>query len=240
MENTERSRIGAAAPAARSSGAALSRFAGAAGLVLVVISFAGLVIPGSLFYSGAGEHQILAWAAGSQRAIWFEGLMDGVGGLLFAVLIVALVTVTGGRGFLATLSYVAVGVIVALGWVQAGIVYGMAELAHRGGSDAGVMALFSLGETVVYGVDFPFAMALACAGLIMLQSRAVPPTLAWFTLILAGLHVVGNTAFVLTGAGAINPVLVLLELVWMLATAIVLLVRPPQVRTEAQAPAREP
>lgn len=67
----------------------------------------------------------------------------------------ALVSVTGGRGCLAALSYVAVSAVVALGWAGAGIVYGMAELAHRGGSDAGVMALFSLGETVVYGVDFP-------------------------------------------------------------------------------------
>lgn len=142
----------------------------------------------------------------------------------------ALVSVTGGRGFLPALSYVAVSAVVALGWAGAGIVCGMAELAHRGGSDAGVMALFSLGETVVYGVDFPLAVTLACAGLLMLQRRALPAALAWFTLVLAGVHVVGNTAFVLTGAGGINPVLIVLELVWVLATAIVLLVRSPQVR----------
>jgi hypothetical protein len=233
MENTERSRIGAAAPVARSGSAALSRFGGSAGLVLVFISFAGLVIPGSLFYSGAGEHQILAWAASSQRAIWFEGLLGGVGDLFFAVFILALMSVAGARGFLAALSTVAVSTVVALGWVQAGIVYGMAELAHRGGSDAGVMALFSVGETVVYSVDFPFALALACAGLVMLRSRALPAAVAWATLVLAGLHVVGNTAFVLTGVGVINPVLILLELVWVLATAIVLLVRPPQAQIEA-------
>jgi hypothetical protein len=109
----------------------------------------------------------------------------------------------------------------------------MADLAHRGGSDAGVMALFSLRETVVYGVDLPFAVTLACAGLVMLQRRALPGALAWFTLGLSGLHIAGNTVFVLTGAGAINPVLVLLELVWVLATAIVLLVRPPRIGAEA-------
>jgi hypothetical protein len=67
------------------------------------------------------------------------------------------------------------------------------------------MALFSLGETTVHGVDWPLAVALACAGLAMLRSRAFPAALAWFTLVLAALHVVGNTAFVLTGARAINP-----------------------------------
>ncbi len=77
-----------------------------------------------------------------------EGFSDGLLNTLFAILVILLVALTGARGALVGVIYVMVGGAIALQWAHAGMLYALADLAHRGGADAGVLALFTLGYTM--------------------------------------------------------------------------------------------
>ncbi|MDQ6636436.1 MAG: hypothetical protein M3Y62_01460 [Candidatus Dormibacteraeota bacterium] len=52
---------------------------------------------------------------------------------------------------------------VALQWAHAGMLYALAELAQRGGADAGVLALFTLGSTMDDSDAIIIPLASACA-----------------------------------------------------------------------------
>ena len=59
------------------------------------------------------------------------------------------------------------------------MLYALAELAHRGGADAGVLARFTLGSTMDDADDILIPIAMACAGWMLLRSGRAPAAMAW-------------------------------------------------------------
>ncbi len=184
------------------SNAALGRLTGATALGMVVVFATSILLgPGSMFHSDPAAQRAIAYVAQNGRLIWVQGFLDGMVNTVFALLVVLLVALTGGRGILSRISYISVAAAAALQWAHAGMLYALADLAHRGGSDAGVLALFSLGKTMDDADAVPIAIAFACVGVLMLWSRALPAGLAWLTLVVCAVSVI-STVSAIAGGGS--------------------------------------
>jgi len=59
------------------------------------------------------------------------------------------------------------------------------DLAHRGGADAGVLALFSLAKTMDYTDGLSLGLLVSCVSLLLVHSRVLPRPVAWLGLLVA-------------------------------------------------------
>lgn len=204
----------------------IGRLAGLAAILLLVDFVAFLVVdPHNTLHSHLSSQQAIGWAASNGGLIKVEGFTDGLLNTLFGILVILLLALMRARGTLVRVAYVMTGGAIALQWAHAGMLYALADLAHRGGADAGVLALLTLGHTMDDSDSIPIAVTLACLGVLMLRSRAVPSPVAWLTLIAAAPGFVSTPALI-AGIGILDPIAVLLSLVWALVVGITLLIRP--------------
>ncbi len=211
------------------NGPVVGRVAGLAALCTAAVFLSVLIAgAGGTLHSNLTAPQAVAWAAQNGQLILITGFADGLVNTLFAVVVVLLVVLSGGRGVPATLAYIGAGAAVALQWAHAGMLYALAERAQLGAADAGVLALFTLGGTMDDADAVPLALALGSLGFLLLRSRVLPAPLAWFTVVLAVVNVVSTPAEIL-GMGVVNLIEVALSLVWMLAFGATLLIRPVRV-----------
>ncbi len=215
----------------------MSRIAGVTALVLAGTNFLyiGFLSP-PLGPPEPSAQQILAWVAANPQRLLFQ-FVNGYQAVLFAVLIVTLVTLTGGRPILANLAYLGAGANIAMAWTFFGIFNGLWSFVQVGQSDATVVALVSIGNSYNHAQLMSFGLAVGSVSLLALRSRTLPRALGWLGLILAAEFVLtypvfalfpaySTTAAVLT-AGAFARVLnIVLGYAWILGTGIVLLARP--------------
>jgi hypothetical protein len=207
----------------------VGRMAGLAALCTGAVFLAVLIAgAGGTLHSNLTGPQAVAWAAQNGQLIRVTGFADGLVNTLFAVVVVLLVVLSGGRGVPATLAYIGAGAAVANQWAHAGMLYALAELAQQGAADAGVLALFSLGSTMDDADAIPLALALGSLGFLLLRSRVLPAPVAWFTVVLAAVNVVSTPAEIL-GLGVVNLIEVALSFVWMFVFGVTLLIRPVRV-----------
>ena len=204
----------------------VSRIAGVCALVMLAILFPSI---GPDYHSNMSAQQVVAYVSQNQKAIWIDGFISGMGNTLFALLLVLLVALTIQTGLLARIAYVGASGAMAIGWVHAGVEFALADLAHRGGANAGVLALFSFAKTMDYTDGVPIYLAVGCASVLLLRSRALSRPVAWLGLVVA---VVPFIVMVIqltvagTGNGPQGPVSVVLGLLWLLVIGVVLLVKP--------------
>jgi hypothetical protein len=218
----------------------LGRLAGATALVYFAVFFWSIGPgPSDVLHSNITSQSVIAYAAQHGRDIMLQGWNDGLNNTLFGILIVLLIAIAGADGILSRIAYVCAGAAVAIQWTHASILYGLADLAHRGGADQGVMALFTLGSTMDEADAIVAPVAAACAGWLLLRSHRVPALVAWLTLAVAALD---GVLVVLTVAGGpdLGPVTVISGWVWLIGIGITLLIRPVSrhERTGVVVPAR--
>lgn len=204
----------------------IGRLTGVAALAAFGVSFLDISLgAGNFLHGGASTQGAIAYAAQNTRLITLQGTVDGLDNTFLAVVIVLLIAVAGGSGILARIAYVCAGGAVAIQWVHAGILYGLSDLAHRGGADQGVMALFTLGSTMDDADAIVIPIAVACVGWMLLRSKQAPAFVAWLTLASAAfqfLLVIFNTF----GGPDLGPASVVSGWLWYLAIGIALLIKP--------------
>ena len=204
----------------------LARVTGLTALVLAAVFVASIVIgPGNVLHGDPDSATALAFAADHGRAIALLGFLDGIINTLLGILIVLLIALAGIDGILARIAYVAAGAATAIQWTHAGKLYALVELAQRGGADAGVLALFTLGSTMDDADGIVIPVAIACAGWLVLRSRCVPAAVGWLTLVVTAMGAV-QTCVAALGGPDVGPVTVLSAWIWLLGLGITLLVRP--------------
>jgi hypothetical protein len=92
-----------------------------------------------------------------------------------------------------------------------------------------VLALFKLVHVMTFTDGFCFAIALACVSALILLTRLLPAPIAWLGLVVALVHFLALPAqLLLTGTvgGITGPISVVFALSWLVAMAVLLLVRP--------------
>lgn len=99
------------------------------------------------------------------------------------------------------------------------------SLAHRGGADAGVLALFTLVSTMDDSDGIVIPVAMACAGWLLLRSGRVPAIVAWLTMAMAAVGA-ALTVFGAVGGPDLGPVTVISAWIWLLCIGITLVVKP--------------
>jgi hypothetical protein len=203
-----------------------------AGMVLLVALISGFVDPAqtnSQLFAKLSAGQIVAWAAHNGPGISLTGFIDGLQNSLITIAVVLLIRLLRGEGLLAAGAYVSAGAFMAIGWMKAGVVWGLAETAVQGGSDAGVAALFNLVHAMTFTDGFCFAIALGCLSALILVTRLLPGALAWLGLAVGLVHLLALPVQLLlsgTEGGITGPISVVFALTWMAVTCVLLLVKP--------------
>ena len=192
---------------------------------------------GNVLHSDVTTQSAIAYAAQHTRLITLQGTVDGLFNTFLGVVIVLLIAVAGESGILSRIAYVCAGGAVAIQWVHAGILYGLSDLAHRGGADQGVMALFTLGSTMDDADAIVIPIAVACVGWMLLRSNRAPAAVGWLTLASAAFQFLLDilSAF---GGPDLGPASVVSGWLWLLAIGIALLIRPVSTAQRAGTPAR--
>lgn len=180
--------------------------------------------------------KLVTWTMTHQQQLLFQ-FVPGYLAVLSAVLIALLIHLNSGRGIVATLAYVGVAANLSVSLVGFGLFFGTWTYIQRGGTSDGVLALATIAPTFTHSGLMAQGLAVGCIGLIALRARVWPVWLSWFTII-AGLEqfltdiafasgpAFSTTSRVLTIGGVARPLDLLVGLVWPIAVAVVLLVRP--------------
>lgn len=214
MESSDRQRV------------RFGRITGGTALVLAGLFVASIFLgPGNVLHGHTDNQTAISYAAGHAVALSLLGFADGMINTLFGILIVLLVALATGTGVLARIAYVSAAAAAGIQWVHAGMLYGLADLAQRGGADAGVLALFTLGSTMDDADGIVIPIAMVCAGWLLLRSDRVPRFVPWVTFAAAA---AGAVVTVLAAAGGpdLGPVSVVSAWIWLLVTGVTLLARP--------------
>lgn len=204
----------------------LGRAAGITALLALAIFVLSILQgAGNVLHGQTDSATALEFAAQHGPALAQLGFMDGMLNTLFGVLIVLLVVVGGGDRLLAPIAYVSAAAAAAIQWTHAGMLYALADLAHRGGADAGVLALFTLGSTMDEADGIVIPVAMVCAGWLLLLSGRTPAVVPWLTMASAA---VGAAVAVLSGLGGpdLGPVAVISSWLWLLGIGITLVIKP--------------
>jgi hypothetical protein len=212
----------------------LARAAGVTALVLAgLFAFSVAFGPGNLLHGDPSTSTALSFSSSHAGWIRVLGLLDGMINTLFGILIVLLVAVAGIDGVLARVAYVTAGAAAAIQWAHAGMLLALADLAQRGGADAGVLALFTLGKTMDEADGILIGVAMACAGWLLLRSGRAPSAVAWLTIAVAAISV-AVTVVTDVGGPDLGPASVVAAWVWLLGIGILLVVKPTSRRSPAR------
>src|SRR5438067_5684570 len=207
---------------------ALSRLAGLCGVAFVLIAFVGLsgALGGNLFFSDVSVRDVLAWIERNGKLMSLNIFLTGLEyTLLYGGLFVLLVQLTRARGILPVLVYLGLSITIVTTWVQAGMIYAMVDLAARGGADAGVLALFTLGKTMQFTDGIGVALAIGVSSVLVLRAGVLPRWSAWYGMVVAAFFVIAD-ALRIFGLGLVGPLGVLLGFAWILIVGVTLLARP--------------
>jgi hypothetical protein len=208
--------------------ALIARLAGVCGLVFVAFAFAPGSVGGPLF-DNISSQQIVDWVRHNGASISFSSFTGGVSASVVTIFLILLVRITAGRGVLAVIAVASAASFMAIDWVHAGVFYAMADAGQRGQSEAGVVALFSLAKMITFADGFVIGMAVVAISVLAMLSRTLPRPIVWLGFVMGAYHIVETPIqLALNGraSGVTGPVDVVISLVWVLAVALVLIIRP--------------
>lgn len=180
--------------------------------------------------------ELVNWTKAHQQQLLFQFVPAYVA-LLYAVLAALLVNLTRRGGILAILAYIGAGANFAVTLVGFGLFFGLWTYIQRGGSDDGILALATIAPTFTHSQLMAIGLTIGCIGLLGLRSRAWPAWLSWLGVATGAEHVLTYVAFAsapafstttpaLTVGGLARVSDIVLEFLWLIATVVVLLVRP--------------
>lgn len=218
----------------------LGRLAGLTALVLAALFMATIFLgAGNVLHRNPDSATALAYSAQHAQALVVLGFGDGVINTLLGILLVMLIAISTLDGVVARIAYVTAGAAVALQWAHAGMLYALADLAHRGGADGGVLALFTLGSTMDESDGIVISIAMVCTGWLLLRSRRAPAFVGWLTIAMAA---VGAAPTILAGLGGpdLGPVSVISGWIWLLGIGITFMIRPTSSESEQHVRASSP
>lgn len=203
-----------------------SRTAGLAGLAFIATGFLGLSGP---YFDNPGNDEILSWVHAHPGTICVEAMQAGMGPVLVAVVVAGLVVRAGWRTPLAVAALLAMAAMIAVDWVVAGLDFALADAGRRDGADQAVIALFTVSKDMTFADGFLFGIASLSVSALCLRRRALPTVLAWLGIVVGVFHLLElpvQIAATQRPDGVAGPIGVVLGLAWLLATSVVLLVRP--------------
>src|SRR5216684_3151411 len=216
----------------------VSRIAAALALAILVgtnLYFALHIAP-PLGPPEPSAHELITWTKAHQQQLLFQFVPAYVA-LLYAILGALLVNLTRGSGVLAVLAYIGAGANFALTLVGFGLFFGLWTYVQRGGSDDGILALATIAPTFTHSQLMAIGLTIGCVGVLGLRSRAWPAWLSWLGVVTGAEHLLTYIAFAsapafstttttptLGGVARISDIV--LEFLWLIATLVVLLVRP--------------
>ena len=206
----------------------LARLAGLAGIAYVGLAFSPVGLGGP-YYGEISTPQILDWVKHNGGAINLDGFVGALGSTVLALFVLLLISVVGRRGLLATIGWSSMAAFMGVNWVHAGVNYALADAGQRAQADAGIVALFSLAKTLTFADGFVFGMAAIAVCALALRSSSLPWPLAWLGFIVGGTYLVSTPiqlAINQSAGGITGPIGVVLGLLWILAVAVVLLIKP--------------
>jgi hypothetical protein len=159
--------------------------------------------------------ELISWTKAHQQQLLFQFVPAYVA-VLYAVLVALLVNLTRG-GF--------------------GLFFGLWTYVQRGGSDDGILVLSTIAPTFTHSQLMAIGLAIGCIGLLGLRSRAWPAWLSWLGVVTGIEHALSYIAFAsapafsttsaqFTLGGLARVSDIVLEFLWLIATLVVLLVRP--------------
>lgn len=209
--------------------ALLGRLADAAGAAFVVLALAPGSLGGPQYGTSMSTPQILTWVSQHTGGFPVAGYIGALSASVLAVFVLLLLTAACGRGLLKSVAVSSVGALMAIDWVAAGIYYALADVAGRQQATGGVVALFSLTRAMTYTDGFVTGLAVLALSLLQFRPRALPRPLTWLGVLVGAYYIVSDPiqlAINHSPAGATGPIGVILFLVWVLAVAAVMLVKP--------------
>jgi hypothetical protein len=208
----------------------VSRWAGAVGLVFLVLVFLGNNPP---FYGDASNGRMLRWVEGHPTALYVEGARTAYMMIVMVAFLAALMWLTGVTGVLRSAVWALLGASMAIDMVWSGVYDALAYAAEHHIGDSGVLAMATLTEQLTFTDGVLWGVAVLVISVVALRGRSLPAPLAWLGVVTAVVKVVGPAAQVaLTGTseGVTGPVGTVLLVFWLLAVSLTLLVRPERTR----------
>ena len=209
--------------------ALLGRLAGVAGAVFVVLALAPGSLGGPQYGTSMSTPQILTWISQHTGSFPVTGFIGGLSASVLALFVLLLLSAARGRGLLRSVAVSSVGALMAIDWVAAGIYYALADAAGRQQATGGVVALFSLTRAMTYTDGFVAGLAILALSLLQFRPHAMPRPLIWLGVLVGVYYIVSDPiqlAINHSPAGATGPIGIVLFLVWVLAVAAVMLVKP--------------
>ncbi len=218
--------------------ALIGRLAGLAGIVFVLLTFLPGTLGGPFFSNSISSPQILQWVTHHTNGLAVEGFMGGLSTTIFVLFVLLLMAVARGRGLAATIIGSSMGAVLAIDWVATAIYYALADAGGRSQAGAGIVALFSFAKSITYADGFASGLAILTLSLLQLGPRALPRPLIWLGAIVGIYHMV-NTPIQLavsrTPSGPTGAIGVVLILIWILAVAVTMVIKPIWGTREQQA-----
>ena len=205
------------------------RLAGVAGAVLVVLALAPGSLGGPQYGTSMSTPQILTWVSQHTRSFPVAGFIGGLTATVLALFVLMLLSRARGRGLGKSVVVSSVGALMAIDWVAAGIYYALADAAGRHQATGGILALFSLTRSMTYVDGFVAGLAIVTVSLLQLAPRTLPRPLIWLGVLTGAYYIVSDPTQLAAShspAGPTGPIGVVLFLVWVLAVAAVMLVKP--------------
>jgi hypothetical protein len=210
--------------------------AGVAGLVYLVLYFVGNFPTGIgyEFHSGRPPAEVVSWAAAHESIVHFGVFVDLVADLLFAGFLFLLVALSGTRSLAAYFAYVGAGISNAVFTVVLGLQLSVPELARLPGGDPIAQAAVVTQSTIESSLrPAALTIALAAVGYILVKSRVLPSVFGIALVVLAAAVAIGLPGSG-TPIGFLTPLAGVLGLkIWVVLSAVVLLLRPGPSRAAA-------
>lgn len=209
--------------------ALLGRLGGAAGVAFVILALTPGSLDGPQYGTRMPVPQLLSWVTQHTAGFPVTGFITGLTGTVLSLFVLALVSAARGRGLLTWVAVSSAAALMAIDWVGAGIYYALADATGRGQAIGGLVALLSPRNSITYTDGFVAGMAILALSLIQLRAHALPRPLIWLGVLTGAYYLVSDPiqlAISRSPAGATGPIGVVLVLVWVLAVAAALLVKP--------------
>jgi hypothetical protein len=214
-------------PAARRPDPWIGRAAGGVGIVLLLLVV--LTLDGDPMFTGASNAEIVGWAHQHEAGIYLAAYLEGLAMLLNAVLLGALLWRARVGGTLLAIAYGLIGTSLAIDMVNVGAQYALGKAVDRGLGDGALLGLFTFAEQLTFTDGATWGLVIAAASVASLRARTLPRPICWLGLVVAGLHLLGipiQLVWTGTAEGGMGPISTTALLLWWLATAISLVIRP--------------
>lgn len=214
----------------------LTRTAAAFSLGGVVLLVAHQMVLGSMPPPDASAATATQYLQTHGTAMLTSAWLDGFGSVLLVLAVFALARMAG-PGFWHDVAVRVAGVIIALSLVIDAVL-----IAAAGAASAGATTAAGTLWTFAFAIDAAFPIAntvwMVVLGVLLVRSRALPVLLGRLLVAVGALELVGGTAALYSDAArAVNNMVFVVFLAWLLVTGVVLAVRSRRALDPAFSPA---